>query len=82
MSRYYPPKIQPLAPIEAPITTGEAARAQMLDDSAITRANVLAHMNLDAKQTAELEAAMAMFSQMLIGDLSDDEALETFTEKP
>lgn len=81
MSRHYPPKIKPLEQIEAP-PTGDAARAQMLEDSAITRGNVLAQMNLDAKKTAELEAAMAMFSPMMIGALDDDEALETFTEKP
>jgi hypothetical protein len=69
-----------LTPIEAPITTGDAARAQMLEDSKITRGNVLAAMNLDPKQRAEMETAMAMFSQMFIGDLSDDDALETFSD--
>lgn len=80
MSRHYPPKIKPLAPIETPITTGDAARAQMLEDSKITRGNVLAQMDIPDEQRAELETAMALFSQMLIGDLSDDEALETFKE--
>ncbi len=78
MSRYYPPKINPLAPLASAPETPEAAKKQMLEDSAITRGNVLAHMDITAAQRAELEAAMALFSQMLIGDLSDDAALEAF----
>lgn len=81
MSRYYPPKIKPLAPIDAPITTGDAARAQMLADGKITRANVFGQMDIPDAQRAELEKVMAMFSQMLIGDLSDEDALETFDDK-
>lgn len=78
MSRYYPPKIKPLAPLASAPETPEAAKKQMLEDSSITRANVLAHMDIPDDKRAELEAAMALFSKMLIGDLSDDEALETF----
>lgn len=72
------PKFKPLAPLASAPATPEAAKKQMLEDSAITRGNVLAHMDIPDDKRAELEAAMAMFSQMLIGDLSDDEALETF----
>jgi hypothetical protein len=78
MSRYHPPKITPLTPIETPITTAAEARAQMIEDSSITRGNVLAQMDIPDDKRAELEATLALFSQMLIGSLDDETALETF----
>lgn len=85
MSRHYPnspePKFKPLATLASAPATPEAARAQMIEDSKITRENVFAHMDIPDAQRAELETVMAMFSQMLIGDLSDEDALETFDDK-
>ncbi len=68
MSKHFPPKFKPLAPLASAPETGDAARAQMIEDSKVTRANVLGAMDIPDAQRAELENALAMISQMLIGE--------------
>lgn len=73
------PNIKPLEIIETP-TTGNAARAQMLADARVTNENVFAAMGLSDAQRAELMPAFEQITAMLIGGLSDEDALETFKE--